>query len=341
MTQAINQFISYLAYSGIMLVCLHIVYRLFLSDKTFHRFNRLYLLLSYAVAFGFLPISRVAEDAMRAQASAGGAIKVVSSPSLFYALPQWGLCAIAALYVVGVAVMLAVTLFSLGKVLKIRRSAARTEGNVSYMADEAIAPFCWGGRIFLSEKDCTENGRAILAHENTHLAKRHWVDIMIAQAVIIANWFNPAAWLMLRELKNVHEYQADAAVAHSGVDAKEYQLMLIRKTAGLKFSVLANCLSHGSMRKRIDMMLRKPSARWAKLGSLMALPILAAVFMLVNYDAISRTLAWHDSMDDVSFIVNGNDVTYDEMMQIDPAQIKAITVTKDPETVILIELKDK
>jgi len=37
---------------------------------------------------------------------------------------------------------------------------------------------------------------------------------------------------MRRELRAIHEYEADEAVLDSGVDARQYQLLLIRKAAG-------------------------------------------------------------------------------------------------------------
>lgn len=42
-------------------------------------------------------------------------------------------------------------------------------------------------------------------------------------------WFNPASWLLKQELQNIHEYEADETVIEKGVDAKQYQLLLIKK----------------------------------------------------------------------------------------------------------------
>jgi len=41
-----------------------------------------------------------------------------------------------------------------------------------------------------------------------------------------------AAWLLRNELRNVHEYQADAAVLEDRNDYREYQLLLIRHCVG-------------------------------------------------------------------------------------------------------------
>lgn len=92
-----------------------------------------------------------------------------------------------------------------------------------------IAPFSWMRYIVVSEKDLQADCTPILAHELAHIRLRHSWDILIAQACIIVQWFNPAAWLVKQELQAVHEYEADSEVLRQGVNAKEYQLLLIKK----------------------------------------------------------------------------------------------------------------
>lgn len=82
-----------------------------------------------------------------------------------------------------------------------------------------------------------------------HVRSRHWIDLLIAQAVCVVNWFNPAAWLMRDELMLVHEYQADMAVIDHGHDPQEYQMLLIKKAVGSRFPSLANSLNHSKLKK--------------------------------------------------------------------------------------------
>ena len=92
-----------------------------------------------------------------------------------------------------------------------------------------IAPFSWMGYIVISRKDLEENGREILIHELAHIHNRHSWDLLVADVCIFFQWFNPASWLLKQELQNIHEFEADETVIKEGVDAKQYQLLLIKK----------------------------------------------------------------------------------------------------------------
>ncbi len=74
---------------------------------------------------------------------------------------------------------------------------------------------------------------------------------------------HPAMWLLRRELRAIHEYEADEAVLDSGVDARSYQMLLIKKAAGGRWYSIANSFNHSKLKNRITMMLRKKSSRWA------------------------------------------------------------------------------
>ena len=340
----IAQFITYMAYSGIILICLYFIYKLFLCNTTHHGFNRLYLMLSYVVAFALLPLQMFFDNAMR-QPVAHGRTGVSISDSDALSLPQWMVLSVIGIYIAGVAIMLAITLANMVKIARINRGGTRHDGNIVFTADDRFTPFGWGGRIFISEKDYAENGEAILIHESSHISHHHWIDIMLAQLAIIFNWFNPAAWLLLRELKNVHEYQADAAVADSGLNIKQYQLMLIRKTAGIKFSMLANCLNHGLISKRINMMLSKPTPKRSMMGAFLSIPAVVAVIMFVNFDSMATSMTHSlrptTDWDETEWIIDGKPLDYESLEGLDPDRIKSITVTKDPKTHVIIELKDK
>lgn len=74
----------------------------------------------------------------------------------------------------------------------------------------------------------------------------------------VLHWFNPAVWLLKQELQNVHEYEADESVIAHGVDAKHYQLLLIKKAVGAqRFTSMANSFDHSKLKKRITMMLKQ------------------------------------------------------------------------------------
>ena len=119
--------------------------------------------------------------------------------------------------------------------------------------------------VVISEKDLKENGEEILTHEYAHIRKKHSIDLLIADVCIFFQWFNPASWLLKQELQNIHEFEADESVIAQGIDAKKYQLLLIKKAVGTRLYSMANSFNHSSLKKRITMMLKKKSNPWARL----------------------------------------------------------------------------
>lgn len=100
------------------------------------------------------------------------------------------------------------------------------------------APFSWMNYIAMTEDDYNNGGDVIIAHEVAHIRHRHCFDLILAQLVCIFQWFNPAAWLMREELKAVHEFQADDTVLKSGIEPRQYQMLLIKKLSALVSSRL-------------------------------------------------------------------------------------------------------
>lgn len=101
----------------------------------------------------------------------------------------------------------------------------------------------------------------------------------------------PAVWLLKQELQNVHEYEADESVIAHGVDAKHYQLLLIKKAVGAqRFTSMANSFDHSKLKKRITMMLKQKSNPWARLKFLYVLPLAAVAVAAFARPEISRRL---------------------------------------------------
>ena len=136
-------------------------------------------------------------------------------------------------------------------------------------------PFSWFGWVVVSNKDMDEGAREILTHEVAHVKAGHSWDILLADAVIIMQWFNPLAWIMKNTLKDIHEFEADEAVISSGVNAKQYQLLIIKKAVGARLYSIANSFNHSLTKKRITMMCKEKSSKWSRAKALYILPVAA------------------------------------------------------------------
>lgn len=114
---------------------------------------------------------------------------------------------------------------------------------------------------------------------------------MLAQLYAVLVWYNPVSWLMIDELKTVHEYEADEAVIASGLNLRDYQMLLIKKAVGARLPSLANSLNHSKLQKRITMMYQSKSRTAGKLGSLVLVPALAIGIAVVSIPAVASVIS--------------------------------------------------
>lgn len=276
-----GMFFIYSIKVAICLAAFYLFYKLLLSRDTFHAFNRatLLLLMLLSLVLPFVNISvdepTVAYDGMVQieQLLAMGVVDdgpAPSGPTLIQVL--------FAIYIIGVALFLVGEICSLVRLHRLisgKYSVTTADGIKIVVIDDDVAPFSWFNNIVISRSDYESGRSVILIHEKAHIARRHSLDIMLCNMLLIFQWFNPAAWLLRRELQNIHEYEADEAVIQSGADASEYQLLLIRKAVGERLFSMANNLNHNSLKKRITMMLIKKSNPWNRAKILLTVPVAA------------------------------------------------------------------
>lgn len=315
--------LSYSLYSSILLSLLYLTYKWILSGENQHRYNRVALWVIYAVALTALPVADHIGGLMAASPAPVPVAEIDFEEVVVSVIddgafagpsqPVWP-CVLLWVYLAGVVVALSQTVWvglRLRRIISCGEVAGTYDGRIVVVTDEeGIAPFSWCRYVVMSRKDWDEDGRMILVHELQHLRLRHWIDLLVAQAVGVFQWYNPAAWLMREELKAVHEYQADGAVLRSGVGAREYQMLLIRKAVGERFTSLANSLNHSKLKKRITMMYNTGDAPSRRLRGLALVPALAVALCLADLDVVASVI------DDVALatIVSGDE---DEAAEVD------------------------
>ena len=138
-----------------------------------------------------------------------------------------------------------------------------------------VCSFSWWKYIVMSEEDYRQDGSLILIHEKMHLSYYHTLDLGWMHCLLIFHWFNPMTWVLWQELRDLHEYEADEGVISSGVNMVQYQLLLVKKAVGTRLYSMANGFNHSKLKKRITMMLKERTNRWARLKLLLAVPVMA------------------------------------------------------------------
>ena len=281
-------FFIYILKSSVCLVMFYLFFRLLLSKETFHRFNRMALL---GVLFFSLLIPCI-EVTTRHQVEVQQAVlsieqlllmaELEATPANVGAVQETPTISwvqiVLLVYLAGILFLVCRNIYSLICLFRLVHSGKHEKlekGVTLVVHNQEIAPFSWMKYIVISRKDLEENGREILIHEMAHIHHRHLVDLLVADICIFFQWFNPGAWLLKQELQNIHEYEADETVINEGVNAKEYQLLLIKKAVGTRLYSMANSFNHSKLKKRITMMLKEKSNPWARLKYLYVLPLAA------------------------------------------------------------------
>ncbi len=274
----------YVIKAAITLALLYSCFFLFLSKETFHRFNRCMLVGIMLVSL-VMPMfhfttehpTTLNEEVYQMQ----NYIQHDTAPIIVTAQQPRGITWIQALtwiYMAGVVLMLILTLVQATSLIRFMSSGVRhtdSQGNTVILHNNDVPPFSIFRYIVMSVKDYESCRQYILTHEQEHIRLGHTYDLLLLQGMKTLMWFNPFIWFLSRDLKAVHEYEADQAVINQGIDAKSYQQLLVMKVVGNRLQPFTNNLNHGSLKKRIVMMYQKPSNRWLMLKALCAIPVAA------------------------------------------------------------------
>ena len=330
-------FFVYILKTSICLTGFYLFYRLLLSKETFHRFNRVallgILLLSQLIPFCEITVPEESEvqqtlltiEQILTLADHVPQTEVEVLPS---SIPLW-LPVLLCIYLLGILFFLGRNLYSLSHMLQLLhggRQEKLEKGITLIIHDKNIAPFSWMKYVVISEKDLQENSKEILIHEMAHVHNRHSIDLLISDICIIFQWFNPASWLLKQELQNIHEYEADETVIRQGINAKQYQLLLIKKAVGTRLYSMANSFNHSKLKKRITMMLKEKSSPWARMKYLYVLPVAAITLTAFAHPEISNELNEISTIkvNDITSILDAKGVN-NSLTAVDTAQKIAIT----------------
>jgi bla regulator protein blaR1 len=149
------------------------------------------------------------------------------------------------------------------------------------------APCSFGNNIFINpEKYDWDTYNQILLHEKIHIEQRHTLDILLAELVLIFQWFNPFAWVYRREMESNLEFLTDdQLMQYNTVEKKSYQLSLMKVSAPHFPLSLTTNYNQSILKKRIAMMNSKRSNLHTAWKYFFLLPVLAFLACLLNEPA--------------------------------------------------------
>ena len=314
---------------GLCLIAFYLLWKLLLSRETFHRFNRVALLAVMAIAM-VLPWIRLSQDVLAPAANSFIVLDdILVTPSgaataqhAVHPLNMTNVATVA--YFIGVVLALVWFLhsqWSLHRLFKKGRTESLPGGITLHVLPGDLSPFSYFKHIVINEQDYRDNPREILIHEHAHIDLRHSLDVVFMSVVALFQWWNPAAWLLCRELRQVHEYEADEAVLNANVDVKQYQLLLIRKSVGDQLFSMANSFNYQSLKKRIRMMTMNKSSRWSRLRALAAVPVIALALLAFANPSIDAAVAVNETAS-----VSNDKSVQSPTSQLTKAEVAPVTI---------------
>lgn len=146
------------------------------------------------------------------------------------------------------------------------------------------APCSFGNIIFINpEKYDWDTYNQILLHEKIHIQHKHSLDILLAEIVLIFQWFNPFAWLYRKELENNLEFLTDDLMLTQGkADRTSYQMNLLKVSAPHFPLSLTTNYNQSLLKKRVIMMTAKKSNVNTAWKYLFLLPVLVISVCVLN-----------------------------------------------------------
>ena len=305
-----NLFLTYELKVAVLMAVFYIFWRLLVANETWHRLNRIVLLLT-AVASFVLPLCVITIHQTVLVEGGGWMVEedyaeAGISPSTFI-LPSsadvprterpfnWQLL-LTLIYIIGVIVVLLKLLLSLCRLHKIA-----AESEIHYLADgrriavseKVKSPFSWWKTVFLNHQDYDEGTTALLTHELGHLRLHHSADVFLVELLTALQWFNPAMWMLRADLRTIHEYEADQQVLSHGFNDIQYLQLLIRKAAGQSGYSLANGISNSTLKNRVTMIMKTKSNRNSMWKLLALVPIIGATLAL-NAETVTDVVYKND-----------------------------------------------
>ena len=286
---------------------LWLVYRLLFRNSNRLRFNRFFLLTSLLLALampllGLLSGLEMPQMATLKQNLFSGFMlkEIIVTPDGQPVLPEvtvvtesssrfnvWQV--VGGVYLLGVGVMTLLFLIKLGRLLAliIRSPKHRMDGCTAVFTGREQGSFSFFRYAIFPNENVEPD---IMRHELSHIEHHHSWDILFAELMMIVQWFNPFVYLYKKELQSLHEYQADRDVVATGVDKKNYMMLILQQCTAVDFSGMSNNFSLILTKKRIKMITRNEKAKGLWWRLLATLPVLA-VLIIANTKVVAQDVS--------------------------------------------------
>ena len=275
-----NDLVLYFVRSGFSFATLYIFYWVFLKKETCFSCNRFYLIFSllFSALVPFIPNMIAANNLISLKYSILlEPITIFPESKIIDGGQNYNIFQVLLwVYISGAIINILRLFFQLYRLFSL---AGKTGINREYgvkvvYTGKSYTNFSFFDIIFLnsSEKDKNQLSE-IITHEKVHIRQKHFIDLIIIELMTIIFWFNPFMWFYKRSIKAVHEYLADEGVLKNGYKKTNYQELLFNQTFGIQFFALTNNLNQSLIKRRLTMMSKSKTNKFAILKIMAVIPI--------------------------------------------------------------------
>ena len=261
-------------------------YLLFLRDKTFHHYNRFYLLGTMVLSL-LLPLLKVEYFTIETDSRILLLLNQFnqnSSQEVGNSFNFWDFGAL----ILGIVSFFLLAKLTLGLVkihqLKKEFPKESIEGITFYNTNLHDAPFSFFRNLFWKKSILINSdlGKQILKHEMVHIEQKHSFDKLFVQMIQSLFWFNPIFYFIKKEITLIHEYLADKKAVKNADTRAFAQMLLASNFSGNVLPATSPFLS-SNLKKRLKMLTQK-NTKYSYARRILALPILFGVSfaLLVN-----------------------------------------------------------
>jgi beta-lactamase regulating signal transducer with metallopeptidase domain len=267
--------------ANLAIILFTLFYWLLLRKVTFYLINRVYLLFAivFSLLFPFIEISFFTPTQLAVIPDIIPGVlaqpQAIADDTWYYI---WNTLWITGF--IACAIRLFFQFYSL--YILHRRSVPAQDAKYIRVVTDRISPFSFGPYIYINPQlHSHEQLNMVLLHEQIHVKHKHTLDILLAELLLLINWFNPAAWLLRKAVKENLEYVTDNMVLKNGVVPKEYQYHLLSTTCITPAFTVQNSFTIADLKKRIVQMNTEKTSS-SKLLSYSLIPVLSACLLLLN-----------------------------------------------------------
>lgn len=261
-------------------------YLLFLRDKTFHHYNRFYLLGTMVLSL-LLPLLKVEYFTIETDSRILLLLNQFNQSSAQEVGNSFNFWNFGAL-ILGIVSFFLLTKLTLGLVkihqLKKEFPKESIEGITFYNTNLHDAPFSFFRNLFWKKSILINSdlGKQILKHEMVHIEQKHSFDKLFVQMIQSLFWFNPIFYFIKKEITLIHEYLADKKAVKNADTRAFAQMLLASNFSGNVLPATSPFLS-SNLKKRLKMLTQK-NTKYSYARRILALPILFGVSfaLLVN-----------------------------------------------------------